>query len=319
MFVDEVDIEIKAGDGSDGIVHFLANRHQPKGGPDGGDGGQGGSVWAESVADITRLKVFRQSKKYEAEKGGLGGPRQKTGANGADLILKVPVGTVITYDNGTSLEFTRVGERQMLAKGGLGGFGNYHFRSPANTTPQFAKPGEKKSWKRLHLELKLIAQIGLIGLPNAGKTSLLNALTQAHAKVANYPFTTLEPNLGVTNHGFIIADIPGLIEGAALGKGLGSRFLRHVERTGLLVHCVSAESADIKRDYDTIRAEITNFSSRLAAKPELVLITKSDLVEETTLKSLKQQLPQVKLAVSIIDDSTLQQLNSLFLESLKLS
>ena len=317
MFVDEVNIEVKAGDGGNGFVHFLANRHQPKGGPDGGDGGAGGSVYAEAVADITRLKVFRNSKKYEAPQGGVGGAKQMTGADGDDLILKVPVGTVITYDNGTSIELTQVGQKDMIAKGGKGGRGNYNFRSSSNTTPTFAQPGEIRPWRRLHLELKLIAQIGLIGLPNAGKTSLLNALTRANAKVANYPFTTLEPNLGVTNHGFIIADIPGLIEGAALGKGLGDRFLRHVERTGLLVHCISTESTNLLKDYQTIRTELAGFSSELATKPELVIITKSDLVDDSTLQALRTQLPQAEIVVSIIDDPSLLRLNGLFLEKLK--
>ena len=319
MFVDEVDFEVKAGDGGGGFVHFLANRHQPKGGPDGGDGGDGGNVMAEAVADITRLKVFKNSKKYDAENGQVGGAKQKTGHNGTDLILRVPVGTVITYDNGTSIEFTQVGQIQMIAKGGEGGYGNYHFRSSSMTTPQFARPGETKPWRRLHLELKLIAQIGLVGLPNAGKTSLLNALTAANAKVANYPFTTLEPNLGVTNHGFIIADIPGLIEGAAMGKGLGVKFLKHVERTGLLVHCLSAESEDPVKDYQTIRNELASSSSRLAQKKELLIITKSDLTDPTKVNSIKKLLPQIQAVVSIIDDRSLALLNSLFLDSLTLS
>ncbi len=319
MFVDDVSIEIKAGDGGNGFVHFLANRHQPKGGPDGGDGGDGGSVFAQAVADITRLKVFRSTQKYQAENGGRGGAKQKTGKNGEDLILRVPIGTTITFDNGTQIDLTRVGEVKMLTKGGKGGWGNYHFRSPSNTTPMNFKPGEIRPWRHLHLELKLIAQIGLIGLPNAGKTSLLNALTQAHARVASYPFTTLEPNLGVTNAGFIIADIPGLIEGASMGKGLGAKFLRHVERTGLLVHCLNPESPDIMADYKTIRHELESFSSLLASKPEIVILTKSDLLTTNQISDITSKIPQIKLVTSIIDDSSLRALNSLFQEALKLS
>ena len=319
MFVDEVDIEVKAGDGGNGFVHFLANRHQPKGGPDGGDGGRGGDVYAQAVADITRLKIFRYSKKFQAGDGEVGGAKQKTGHDGADLILKVPIGTIITYDNGTQLELTKVGEQLLVARGGKGGFGNYHIRSSSLTTPKFANPGDKKIWRRLHLDLKLIAQIGLVGLPNAGKTSLLNALTKANAKVANYPFTTLEPNLGVTAAGYIIADIPGLIEGAAYGKGLGAKFLRHVERTGLLIHCLSAESDDLARDYQTIRTELENFSSRLAAKTEVVILTKSDLLTPVQIKQKLKSFPMLKLAVSIADDTSLKQLNALFLSALSLS
>ena len=319
MFVDEVDIEVKSGDGGNGFVHFLANRHQPKGGPDGGDGGRGGDVYAQAVADITRLKIFRYSKKFQAGDGEVGGAKQKTGHDGADLILKVPIGTIITYDNGTQLELTKVGEQLLVARGGKGGFGNYHIRSSSLTTPKFANPGDKKIWRRLHLDLKLIAQIGLVGLPNAGKTSLLNALTKANAKVANYPFTTLEPNLGVTAAGYIIADIPGLIEGAAYGKGLGAKFLRHVERTGLLIHCLSAESDDLARDYQTIRTELENFSSRLAAKTEVVILTKSDLLTPVQIKQKLKSFPMLKLAVSIADDTSLKQLNALFLSALSLS
>lgn len=316
MFIDEVDIEVKAGDGGNGHVHFLANRHQPKGGPDGGDGGRGGDVYADAVADITRLKIFRYTKKFQAGDGEVGGAKQKTGHDGADLILKVPIGTIITYDNGTQLELTKVGERLMVARGGKGGFGNYHIRSSTLTTPRFANPGEKKDWRRLHLELKLIAQIGLIGLPNAGKTSLLNALTKANAKVANYPFTTLEPNLGVTAHGYIIADIPGLIEGAAYGKGLGAKFLKHVERTGFLVHCLSAESDDLLGDYQTIRTELSNFSSRLATKAEVLILTKSDLLTPKEIESKLKKIPQFQAAVSIVDDESLKKLNSVFLSAI---
>lgn len=312
MLVDEVDIEVKAGDGGSGFVHFLTNRHQPKGGPDGGDGGDGGSVYAEGIADITRLKNLTLTKKYAAPDGQVGGPKQQTGHNGDDFTLKVPVGTVITYDNGTQIEISRVGEIQMIAKGGRGGYGNYHFRSASNTTPRSAQPGEIKPWRRLHLELKLIAHVGLVGLPNAGKSSLLNVLTRAQAKVANYPFTTLEPNLGVMAGGYIIADIPGLIEGASLGKGLGAKFLRHVERTSVLLHCISAESSDITRDYQTIRTELANFSSKLAKKPEIIIITKTDLNPSISLKN-------AQLKTSINDASSLKLLTSLLVEKLKLS
>ena len=244
MLIDEVRIKIKGGDGGDGNVSFYNDAFRPKGGPDGGIGGDGGSVYFEAVSDISKLNQFRHTKVYSAERGEKGGKNNCTGKGGDDLIIQVPVGTLATYDNGTSVELTEIGQKVLMARGGSGGRGNFCFKSSTNQTPQQRELGYKCQVKDLFLQLKLIAQIGLIGLPNAGKTSLLNELTPANAKVANYAFTTLEPNLGVTKGGLIIADIPGLIEGAATGKGLGVKFLKHIERTKLLIHCVAADSSD---------------------------------------------------------------------------
>ncbi|MBP9817356.1 GTPase ObgE [Candidatus Shapirobacteria bacterium] len=315
MLIDEAKINVKAGDGGDGIVHFYRDRWRPKGGPDGGDGGKGGDVYFQAVSDISKLHQFRHAHKFQAERGVNGGGNQCSGKNGVDLILEVPVGTIVEYDNGTSLEFTTVGQTEMIARGGKGGVGNYRFRSATNQTPEEKTMGYKTVWRALHLKLKLIADIGLIGLPNAGKTSLLNEITAAHAPVANYAFTTLEPNLGVTLGNLILADVPGLIEGASEGKGLGTRFLRHIERTRLLVHCISAESTDPKKDYQTIRTELTNYSTKLATKPEIVIVTKSDLIEP---KALVKFIKSVKasLAVSIIDDKSLKDFNDLLSKSL---
>ncbi|HRT40349.1 MAG TPA: GTPase ObgE [Candidatus Woesebacteria bacterium] len=311
MLVDEVQITIKAGDGGDGLVHFYSDRFRPHGGPDGGNGGRGGDVYFEAVNDILRLKRFRAGKFYEAPKGGNGGPNKRAGADGQDLVLTIPVGTVATYDNGTQVEFLQAGERKLMARGGRGGRGNFCFRSATNQTPKQAEAGQKTEKKKLFLQLKLIAQVGLIGLPNAGKSTLLNELTRARAKVADYPFTTLEPNLGVLQSGVIIADIPGLIEGAAAGKGLGVKFLKHIERTNLLVHCLSAESTDWQKDYNIVRRELANYSSALAVKPEIIVITKSDLLT---------QKPNFKydLAVSILDDQSIKKLGDLITKSISL-
>lgn len=311
MLVDEVRITIKAGDGGNGIVHFFTDRWRPKGGPDGGNGGNGGNVYFVAVSDINKLYQFRHKKKYEAQDGKNGAPNQSSGHGGDDLILEVPVGTVINYDNGTSVELTTIGQKVLAAKGGRGGIGNHHFRSATNQQPQEATKGFKCSPKNLFLQLKLIADIGLIGLPNAGKTSLLNEITSANAKVANYAFTTLEPNLGVTRSGLIIADIPGLIEGASDGKGLGDKFLKHIERTRTLIHCISCESTDVKADYQTIRQELQNYSSTLFTKPEIVILTKSDLISD--VKTLQKMIKSVnaKLAVSIIDDKSISELSKL--------
>ncbi len=315
MLIDEVHITIKGGDGGDGIVHFYNDAFRPKGGPDGGTGGDGGSVFFEGVSDISKLNQFRHAKVYAAERGEAGDRNNRTGKGGDDLIIQVPVGTVAMYDNGTSVEITQVGQKVLMARGGSGGKGNYMFRSATNQTPQERELGYKCTPKKLFLQLKLIAQIGLIGLPNAGKTSLLNELTPAHAKVANYAFTTLEPNLGVTKGGLIIADIPGLIEGAADGKGLGVKFLKHIERTSLLIHCVSAESSDPKKDYQTIRQELTNYSSTLAKKPEIIVLTKSDTLDPKDIKSLQKKIG-ADMVTSIIDTDSIKQLNDLIAKKL---
>lgn len=288
--IDEVRITIKGGDGGDGLVHFYTDASRSKGGPDGGNGGNGGSVYFEGVSDITKLNQFRHSKVYSAQNGQPGGRNQRSGKKGNDLIIPVPVGTVVNYDNGSSVEVLKVGQKILMAKGGSGGRGNFVFRSATNQTPKQAEPGFKCQPKKLFLQLKLIAQIGLIGLPNAGKTSLLNELTRANAKVANYAFTTLEPNLGISRSGHVIADIPGLIEGAAVGRGLGVKFLKHIERTKLLVHCVSVESSNPLKDYQTVRTELANYSSTLAQKPEIIVLTKSDLIDINTLNRLQKQI-----------------------------
>jgi GTP-binding protein len=317
MLIDEVKITIKGGDGGNGIVHFYSDAFRPKGGPDGGEGGEGGSVYFQAVSDISKLNQFRHAKVYGAENGGQGGQNNCSGKKGDDLIIQVPFGTLVTYDNGTSVELTEIGQKVLMARGGSGGRGNYLFRSATNQTPQERELGYKCQTKKLFLQLKLIAQIGLIGLPNAGKTSLLNEMTPANAKVANYSFTTLEPNLGVTKGGLIIADIPGLIEGAAEGKGLGVKFLKHVERTSLLIHCVAADSTDPSKDYQTVRQELSSYSSNLADKPEIIVLTKSDTLDPKEITKLKK-LIKAEVVTSIIDSDSIKTLNDLITKRLEI-
>lgn len=316
MLIDEVRISIKAGDGGDGRVHFYSDRFRPKGGPDGGDGGDGASVYFKAVSDISRLSQFKRTTKILAPNGSPGGKNQCTGKNGQDLTIDLPVGTIINYDNGTSVELVAVGQTVLITKGGKGGKGNYALRSATNQTPMEARSGQKTEAKNLFLQLKLIAQVGLIGLPNAGKTSLLNELTSANAKVANYPFTTLEPNLGVLKSGAIIADIPGLIEGASVGRGLGIKFLKHIERTNLLVHCISCESQNLLSDYQTVRHELENYSSKLAAKKEIIILTKSDLIDDLAILAKLQKNLKAKLTTSIANDFSLKELSDLITKSL---
>jgi GTP-binding protein len=315
MLIDEVNITLKAGDGGDGIVHFYRDGDRPKGGPDGGKGGDGGDIYFKAVSDISRLAQFRFLKKIEAEPGAKGGLNQMTGKNGRDLTIEIPVGTVVHYDNGTSVEFSEVGETIIMAKGGNGGWGNYHYRSSTNQTPRQSQKGYKTAVRNIFIQLKLIADIGLIGLPNTGKTSLLNELTSANARVANYSFTTLEPNLGVMKGGRIIADIPGLIEGASDGKGLGIKFLKHIERTKILVHCLACDSLNPKVDYKTVREEIKKYSSTLVQKPEIIILTKSDILDTPQVSKLQKSL-KAKLSVSIVDTESLKNLNDLITKEL---
>ncbi len=274
MLIDDVTIEVIAGNGGDGSVAF--NKNMKELGPTGATGGIGGSVYCHGVADIGALNHFRNTKEARAGLGEVGGMQYRDGKDGEDTDFPVPVGTVIhNLDAGTDTEVTAIGQRLLVAKGGRGGKGNYHFRSSLNTSPKRFQKGTPGEHFQVRLELKLIADVGLIGLPNAGKSSLLNELTRAQQKVANYPFTTLEPGLGVYFE-LIIADIPGLIEGAAGGKGLGIKFLRHVERTRTLLHLVSCESDNPVRDWRIVRAEMGAYNPAILEKREYVLLTKTD-------------------------------------------
>lgn len=307
MLIDDITIKVAAGYGGAGKTAFQKTKMSM--GPTGGSGGAGGSVYAHGVSDLTKLNQFRFKKEVQAEHGGNGKSQHNDGSDGKDLVLEVPVGTVVhNQSTGKEKEITCVGERVLLARGGRGGRGNFLFRSATNTSPKEHESGTPGEEFEIRFELKLIADVGIIGLPNAGKSSLLNELTSARAKVANYPFTTLEPNLGVA-FGVVLADIPGLIEGASAGKGLGLKFLRHIERTKVLFHCISAESADSVREYGIIRKELEEHNPSLLEKKEYVFLTKSDAVDERELQKKSAALKKLNertIPISIHDAESLR-------------
>jgi GTP-binding protein len=282
MFIDEAEILIRSGKGGNGMVHFHREKFVPRGGPDGGDGGRGGDVIFEVRTTLNTLSSFRHVTRYIAKDGGNGGSNNKSGKSAEDLMVLVPPGTVI-YDATTNeliVDLTTPGQRLTLCKGGRGGRGNQHFATASRQAPRTAEKGEPGEEKRLKLELKLIADIGIIGVPNAGKSTLLSVLTNAKPKVASYPFTTLEPNLGVAQIddeiSVVLADIPGLIEGAHLGEGLGHDFLRHIQRTRVLIHLLNGESEDPLADFSQINSELALFDPQLAHKPQIVAFNKID-------------------------------------------
>ena len=318
MLIDDVKIKVRAGAGGDGNVAF--NKTKLTLGPTGGRGGNGGSVYFEGVADLGALSQFRYKKDLIGKDGEKGGSQSKDGADGRDLVLKVPVGTVVhnlltKEDN----EIVAIGQRFLVAQGGKGGHGNFTFRSSTNTSPKQFERGLLGGECKLRLELKLIADVGFVGLPNVGKTSLLNCLTEAKSKVANYPFTTLEPNLGVYFE-LILADIPGLIEGASEGKGLGIKFLRHIERTKTLFHFISAEAPEPLKDYEIIRNELGAYNQELLNRTEYIFLSKTDLVSK---EELAQKLEKLKvlnkevIPISVIDNDSLAQVEKLLREIIK--
>ncbi|MCL5435835.1 MAG: GTPase ObgE [Patescibacteria group bacterium] len=306
MLIDEVRLKIKGGDGGNGVVSY--KNAMMERGPTGGDGGKGGDVYLEGISDLSALRQFRHEKSFAAESGQDGSNRNKHGAAGRELVLKVPVGTVArNLDLKADYEVTKVGQKVLVAHGAAGGYGNAHFKSATNITPRQFSPGHKAREFNFLFELKLIADVGLIGLPNVGKSSLLNELTAARSKVANYKFTTLEPNLGVY-YEIILADIPGLIEGASNGKGLGDKFLRHISRCSALFHLISCESENPVADYQTIREELRKFDPGLLEKIEYVFLSKSDLLSDKDLKKVRCGLEKIKIKaepLSIVDDKTL--------------
>ncbi len=319
MFIDEVTLNIKAGDGGDGIVAWRHEKGIDHAGPGGGDGGNGGDVFARGTRDIAGLAQYNYEKDFAAENGVTGLNKGMKGANGKDLIMDFPIGSVLKNKN-TGEEFDILStEPVLILKGGRGGFGNEHFKGSRNITPKESTPGKPGEQAEFFVELKLVVDLGFIGLPNAGKSSLLNALTNAKAKVGNYQFTTLSPNLGDL-YGFILADIPGLIEGASLGKGLGFKFLRHVSRTRVLLHCISADTPDCLEVYSLVRKELESYSNDLAAKEEYVLLTKTDLVSPEDLaqkKDLFEKMGKHVLTVSIIDDESLKNLSDFLVKMLQ--
>ncbi len=288
MFIDRVKIKVSAGNGGEGVTAFRREKFVPRGGPSGGDGGKGGDVWMEADEGLNTLLHLRYNPEHKAERGSHGEGSNRHGKDGADVLIRVPVGTQIFDAESEQMlfDFTENGQRFLAAKGGKGGWGNQHFATPTNRAPKYHYSGRPGGEKELQLELKLIADVGLVGFPNAGKSTLISVISAAKPKIADYPFTTLEPNLGVVDLGeyktFVVADIPGLIEGASEGAGLGDRFLRHVERTKLILHLVDVSSIsgrDSNEDYEIINRELANYNADMALRPQIVVATKLDALD----------------------------------------
>lgn len=319
MFIDEITLNIKAGDGGDGIVAWRHEKGIDHAGPGGGDGGNGGDVFIRGTRDISGLHKYSFEKDFSAEDGVTGLNKGMKGANGKDLILDVPIGSIVKNKT-TGEEFDILSEEPVLIlKGGRGGFGNEHFKGSRNITPKESTPGKKGEGAEFFIELKLVVDLGFVGLPNAGKSSLLNALTNAKAKIGNYQFTTLSPNLGDL-YGFILADIPGLIEGASSGKGLGFQFLRHVSRTRVLLHCISADTEDCLETYNLVRKELESYSPELRDKEEYILLSKIDLITPDELVQkvkIMEQTAKKVLTVSIIDDESIKNLSDFLVQMLR--
>ncbi len=321
MLIDHVTLNISAGKGGDGVVRWRREKGVPYGGPAGGDGGRGGDIYFRVIRDIQALAVYKHKKDWTADEGEAGQKRSMHGSDAKDLYLQIPIGSVVhnrEYD--ITKEYTEEGDFLIL-RGGKGGLGNENFKSSTNRTPEEFTKGEKGEFATFDIELKLIADVGVIGLPNAGKSSLLNALTRAGAKIGDYPFTTLEPNLGAY-FGYVLADIPGLIEGASDGKGLGHKFLRHITRTHALVHLVSAENDDVGAVYTTIRNELGAYDKKLLTKDEIVVLSKTDTIDtsevEKKVKELKKaSKAKVVYTLSLYEDETIKLFGDVLTASLK--
>ncbi|MFN4181579.1 MAG: Obg family GTPase CgtA [Candidatus Paceibacteria bacterium] len=315
-FIDEINFYAEAGRGGDGVVRWRQEKFIPKGGPAGGDGGRGGDFYAVAVRDIGILAKYKSKTKFEAERGEDGGKKSLHGAQGEDFFLDLPVGSVITNtDTGEEWQLLEEGQKVMLLKGGFGGFGNEHFKSSRDVAPKKANKGGVGEAGNFHVELQIFADMGLVGLPNAGKSSLLNMITNAKAKVADYAFTTLDPNLG-DFYGYIIADIPGIIEGASEGKGLGIKFLRHVKRTKMLAHLVSFENEDMMATYKQIRTELEKYDAEhklgedgLSKKEEIIILTKADTVTPETIEKKVKEFKKIRknvFTLSLYDDVSIK-------------
>lgn len=299
QFIDQSEIQVEAGTGGDGMVAFRREKYVPAGGPAGGNGGRGGSIFLVAVEHLQTLLDFQYARQFTAENGGRGGTNNRTGADGGDRIIKVPVGTTV-YDVKTGemlVDLVEPEQTYCVARGGKGGLGNKHFLSNSNRAPEYALPGQPGGQKTLRLELKLLAEVGIIGLPNAGKSTLISSVSAARPKIADYPFTTLIPNLGVVRKpngdGTVFADIPGLIEGAHEGTGLGHDFLRHIERTRLLLHLIDATDEDPIANYQTIQQELQAYGRGLPERPQILALNKSDAVDDEILEALATELNQL--------------------------
>ncbi len=322
-FVDYVKIYCRSGKGGRGSVHMRRSKYIPKGGPDGGDGGRGGHVILRGNRNYWTLLHLRFQRHFFAGNGGDGSSKRSTGKNGQDAIIEVPCGTVV-YDAESGnyvCDVTEHGQEIVLVKGGRGGLGNWHFRTSTNQAPRYAQPGEPMVEMTVVMELKLLADAGLVGFPNAGKSTLLSKISAAKPKIADYPFTTLEPNLGIVPYrdgkSFVMADIPGIIEGASQGKGLGLRFLRHIERNSLLLFMIPADSLDIKKEYGILMREITDYNPELLDKRRVLAITKSDLLDTELMDAIRRDLPDVpSVFISSFTGMGLQELKDLLWKEL---
>jgi GTPase len=297
-FIDHVKLHVQAGKGGAGVVHFRREKSVPKGGPDGGNGGRGGHVILQGNAQLATLLHLRYRKHVKAAHGQSGEGGKRSGATGADVVLQVPLGTVAkdAESGQVLLEMIQDGAQQILMQGGRGGLGNVHFKSPTQQTPRYAQPGEPGAEGWVALELKLLADVGLVGLPNAGKSTLLSVVSAAKPEIADYPFTTLVPQLGMVayreDQSFVMADIPGIIEGAATGKGLGTRFLRHIERNAALLFVIAADTPEIYSTYNTLVKELQTHNPELLDKPRLLIISKTDLLDQPTKEEIMTTLPR---------------------------
>ncbi|KKQ82897.1 MAG: GTPase obg [Parcubacteria group bacterium GW2011_GWB1_38_8] len=321
MFIDELTLHFKAGRGGDGVVRWRHEKGKDHAGPSGGNGGKGGDVYALAVRDIGILSAYRNVKGFKAEHGEDGAKDLKQGAGGKDIEIRLPVGSRLTnLTTGYSIELLKDNEKVLLLNGGRGGLGNAHFKGSTNIRPKESTPGVLGEEADFNIELMLIVDVGIIGLPNAGKSSLLNALTGAHSQVGDFPFTTLEPSLG-DFYGLIMADIPGLIEGASEGKGLGHKFLRHIERTRSLIHCVSAENEDPLKSYKVVRNELELYNKDMKGKQEVILLTKVDMIsdkeQKIKLNVLREITPNV-FPMSVLDDRIIQEFGSFIIKTFKL-
>ncbi|MBU0999007.1 GTPase ObgE [Patescibacteria group bacterium] len=327
-FVDEMKIEASAGRGGDGVVRWRQEKFIPKGGPAGGDAGRGGNFYIQAVRDVHILSRYKAKKSFSAERGEDGGKKSFHGANGEDFYLELPVGSTITnLETDESWQLTEEGQKFMILKGGYGGFGNEHFKSSTNTTPKESRMGVEGEKGNFKIELELFADVGFIGLPNAGKTSLLNSLTNAGARVGDYAFTTLDPNLG-NFYGYIIADIPGIIEGASEGKGLGVKFLRHIKRTKMFAHLVSFENPNMLKSYKEIRRELEKYDKNLnleeeglSKKDEIIILTKTDVMEDQKIidKKIKdfKKINKNVFIISLFDDKMVKKFSDELIKILK--
>tara|TARA_B100001250_G_scaffold267315_1_gene230577 strand:- start:659 stop:1630 length:972 start_codon:yes stop_codon:yes gene_type:complete len=303
-FIDYAKISVSSGKGGDGCIAFLREKFRPKGGPSGGDGGKGGSIVFQSDSKLTTLQDYSYNKQYFAKSGENGKGKNMHGKNAQNIILKVPVGTIVrdVDQNKIIYDFNNDNEEIIVCKGGNGGFGNARFKTNKNPAPRFANPGEKGILLNLELELKVLADVGLVGFPNAGKSTFISSISNARPKIADYPFTTLIPNLGIVKYGqyksFVMADIPGLIEGASNGKGLGTQFLKHIERTKILVFIIDLNSEDVENEYDLLCNELKSFDERLLDKPKIILLSKLDLVskEDADLLFFKKIKDVIKIS-----------------------